>query len=190
MVLVLAEHRVFGDGDAAGQHNLGCKVSHNFGKTFRNCSSPYSVGSDVIDLESWLGHHAVPPVGGPGGAGLWDPSPVLDTTTGDIFVHYEYSIPPNTPAVSPARDNALHPWTTSNHVIRSTDRGTATADSSVGQRLTQTAFARRRTDLVNARKHHQFIEHRLVSSRVLGLCRNSTLWWAACSLRLPSRVKP
>ena len=110
-LLVFAEGRKYGCSDFAGQHDMICRKSIDGGQSFSNCSSR---GMAIVDAgKLW------PTDAGAKGAGVWDPTPVEDATTGAVFLFFSVSL-----AVF-NNENYLGkvPWGTSFFMMKSTDVG-------------------------------------------------------------------
>ena len=110
-LLIFAEGRKYGCSDFAGQHDMICRRSTDGGQSFSNCSSS---GMAIVDAgKLW------PTDAGAKGAGVWDPTPVEDATTGEIFLFFSVSLA----AFNSETYLGKVPWATSFFMMSSTDVG-------------------------------------------------------------------
>eukprot|EP01047_Picozoa_sp_COSAG01_P037656 COSAG01_NODE_3007_length_6730_cov_10.756899_11_plen_392_part_00 len=110
-LLIFAEGRKYGCSDFAGQHDMICRRSTDGGQSFSNCSSS---GMAIVDAgKLW------PTDSGAKGAGVWDPTPVEDSTTGEVFLFFSVSL-----AAFNSEDYlGKVPWGNSLFMMSSTDAG-------------------------------------------------------------------
>jgi hypothetical protein len=83
-LLVFAEGRRFSCSDSPGQHDLMCQRSTDSGKSWGNCAD----SAALVDVSLEYGNKCA---GKTTTCGIWDPTPVAETSTGKIFVFFSLS---------------------------------------------------------------------------------------------------